>query len=185
MHYAGSRLPTIFAPVAKMTYQPDISTLARIRYCNPCGCPVLPYPCLEHQHFTQENHQLPNDTRTWLNQSANTPYAYLTTTGRRTGKPHRIEIWFAIDNGKLLLLAGGRERADWIRNIQANAAITVEIGTETHPGIARIVAPGTIEDRRARELLVAKYSKGDNLDEWGRTSLPVMIIFQDDDSTAP
>jgi deazaflavin-dependent oxidoreductase (nitroreductase family) len=123
---------------------------------------------------------LPNNTteiHTWLAQSANTPYTYLTTLGRRTGKPHRIEIWFAIDDGKLLMLAGGRERADWIRNIQANNRVTVEIGNETHPGIARIVSPGTSEDSRARELLVAKYREGNNLDEWGRNSLPVVIEF--------
>jgi deazaflavin-dependent oxidoreductase (nitroreductase family) len=111
------------------------------------------------------------------------PFAYLTTFGRRTGKPHRIEIWFAIDNGHVLLLAGGRERSDWVRNIQANPQVTVEIGTGTHPGIARIVSPDTMEDQRARELLVAKYRKGNNLDEWGRTSLPVVIEFSPEEAS--
>ncbi len=36
-------------------------------------------------------------------------YCYLTTTGRVTGRPHTIEIWFALDGGTLYMLAGGRE----------------------------------------------------------------------------
>src|SRR5690606_11478240 len=59
----------------------------------------------------------------WLARYANKPYAYLTTTGRRTGQPHRIEIWFGVDEGRMYLLAGGRERSDWVRNLLANAHV--------------------------------------------------------------
>lgn len=113
----------------------------------------------------------------WLAHWASRPYAYLTTIGRRTGRPHRIEIWFAPEGGRMYLLSGGRDRSDWVRNIAANARVTVELGDETRAGEARILRAGTAEDQRARELLVAKYRAGDNLDEWGRTSLPVVIEF--------
>jgi deazaflavin-dependent oxidoreductase (nitroreductase family) len=101
----------------------------------------------------------------------------VTTIGRRTGRPHRIEIWFAVQDGRLYLLSGGRERSDWVRNLRANAQVTVELGDEMHAGVARVLQPGTVEDLRARELLVGKYREGDNLDEWGRTALPVVIEF--------
>jgi deazaflavin-dependent oxidoreductase (nitroreductase family) len=97
--------------------------------------------------------------------------------GRQTGQPHRIEIWFAVEDGRMYLLAGGREQSDWVRNIQANARVTVELDGETHTGAARVIQPGTPADQRARELLVAKYQAGGNLDEWGRTSLPVVVEF--------
>jgi len=42
-------------------------------------------------------------------------YVYLTTTGRRTGRPHTIEIWYAVQDGRIYLMAGGRDRADWVR----------------------------------------------------------------------
>ena len=113
----------------------------------------------------------------WLARWAGEPYAYLTTIGRRTGRPHRIEIWFAAHDGRVYLLAGGREQSDGVRNLQANAHVTVELGGETHVGVARVLQPGTVEDQRARELLVGKYREGDNLDEWGRTALPVAIEF--------
>jgi deazaflavin-dependent oxidoreductase (nitroreductase family) len=106
---------------------------------------------------------------------AEEPFAYLTTTGRRSGRAHRIEIWFALEGNAVYLLSGGRERADWVRNLQADPRVTVELGPETRAGVARIVPPGTPEDRRARELLVAKYRTGNDLDAWGRTSLPVVI----------
>lgn len=119
-------------------------------------------------------------TQQWPARWAGVPYAYLTTIGRRSGQPHRIEIWFATEDGRLYLLSGGRERSDWVRNLRANPRVTVELGDETHPGTARIIEAGTREDQCARELLVEKYRQGDNLDAWGRTALPVVIEFSKD-----
>jgi deazaflavin-dependent oxidoreductase (nitroreductase family) len=114
----------------------------------------------------------------WLERWASSPYAYLTTSGRRTGSPHRIEIWFAVDGGRLYLMAGGHDRSDWVRNVQANPEVTVELGGETCTGTARILQAVTAEDQRARELLVGKYGTPTNpLDDWKRRSLPVVIEF--------
>lgn len=117
------------------------------------------------------------DEQGWPARWAGEPYAYLTTIGRRTGRPHRIEIWFAAEDGRVYLLSGGREQSDWVRNLQANAQVTVQLGDETHAGVAHVVQPGTVEDQRARELLVGKYRGSDDLDDWGRTALPVAITF--------
>ena len=38
-------------------------------------------------------------------------YFYLTTTGRRTGRQHRIEIWFGMHGSSIYLLSG-RDRSD-------------------------------------------------------------------------
>jgi deazaflavin-dependent oxidoreductase (nitroreductase family) len=112
----------------------------------------------------------------WPARWASEPYLYLTTVGRRTGRPHRIEMWFAAHDGRLYLLAGGRERADWVRNLQADPRVTVELGDETRVGAAHVLEAGTAEDQLARELLLAKYEPTeDDLDEWGRTALPVVI----------
>jgi deazaflavin-dependent oxidoreductase (nitroreductase family) len=126
-------------------------------------------------------HETTDAERPWPARWANEPYAYLTTIGRRSGRPHRIEIWFGVQDGRLYLLSGGRERSGWVRNLQANAQVTVEVGDETHAGVARVLQPGTAEDQQARELLVAKYREGDNLDEWGRTALPIVIEFSAED----
>jgi deazaflavin-dependent oxidoreductase (nitroreductase family) len=114
----------------------------------------------------------------WPGRCANDPFLYLTTTGRRSGRPHRIEIWFAAQDRTLYLMSGGRDRADWVRNLLANPRVSVELGGETHQGVARVLAPETAEDQLARDLLVAKYGDQEDLDEWGRTSLPIAIEFR-------
>ena len=122
----------------------------------------------------------------WLEGWADVPYAYLTTTGRRTGNPHRIEIWFAADNGRLYMLAGGRDRSDWVRNIQANGKVTIELGDETRSGMARILRDGTDEDQLARELLVTKYGTPEKpLADWKQRSLAVVIEFPDAANRSP
>ena len=118
------------------------------------------------------------DARRWPVPWASEPFIYLTTTGRRTGHPHRIEIWFAVRDGRMYLMAGGRDGADWVRNLKSNRRVTVELGDESHQGIARTIEPGSAEDQLARDLLVRKYADSeDDLEEWGRTSLPVVIEF--------
>jgi deazaflavin-dependent oxidoreductase (nitroreductase family) len=114
----------------------------------------------------------------WPAQGANDSFLYLTTIGRRTGRPHRIEIWFAVHHGRLYLMSGGRDRSDWVRNLMRNPRVAVKLANEIHSGMARGVQPASAEDRLARDLLVAKYADGeDDLEEWGRTSLPGVIEF--------
>ncbi len=106
-------------------------------------------------------------------------YCYLTTIGRVTGKPHEIEIWFAIKNDTLYLLSGGRERSDWVKNLKKNPSVTVRIAKHTFKGTARIVN-NEEEDRTARYLLAEKYQEweeGRALSKWARTALVVGVEF--------
>jgi deazaflavin-dependent oxidoreductase (nitroreductase family) len=107
-------------------------------------------------------------------------FGYLTTTGRSTGRPHEVEIWFALHGRTVYLLSGGRDRSDWVRNLIASPEVTLRIGDETRTTIGRIVEAGTDEDPLARRLLVEKYTTRDpdDLGEWGRTALPVAIAWE-------
>jgi deazaflavin-dependent oxidoreductase (nitroreductase family) len=104
-------------------------------------------------------------------------FCYITTTGRRTGNPHRIEIWFAAAPGSrtIYVLAGGRERADFVRNAMVTPRVTVRIGETEGEATARVVDPDTDEDALARRLLLAKYQApgAGDLESWGRSALPV------------
>jgi alpha-L-arabinofuranosidase len=44
------------------------------------------------------------DLHRWPTRCGSESYLYLTTIGRRTGRPHRIEIWFSAHDNKLYLL---------------------------------------------------------------------------------
>jgi deazaflavin-dependent oxidoreductase (nitroreductase family) len=118
-------------------------------------------------------------------------YCYLTTIGRISGRPREIEIWFAAAPSAgtermgpdaiavVYMLSGGRDRSDWVRNLQREARVSVRVGDRTCPGRARIVSdPG--EDELARRLLFEKYTprySGD-LDRWRYEALPVAVDLE-------
>jgi deazaflavin-dependent oxidoreductase (nitroreductase family) len=107
---------------------------------------------------------------------ADLDYCYLTTTGRRSGSPHRIEIWFVLEGGTVYLLSGGGERSDWVRNLVSSPEVVLEIGGAERSANARVVTD-PVEDARARRIMLEKYRpryRGD-LESWGRDSLPVAI----------
>ena len=106
-------------------------------------------------------------------------FCYLTTTGRVTGKPHEIEIWFALRHGTLYMLSGGGDGADWVQNLRRTPAVCIRIAETATSGIARVVDAGTEEDALARRLLLAKYQQGygGDLSGWGRTALAVAVDF--------
>ena len=103
-------------------------------------------------------------------------YCYVTTTGRRTGQPHRIEIWYAAHRQHVYLLSGGGRRSDWVKNILNDPAVTVEIGDKTHRGDARVIIEDA-EAKRARTLVYEKYAprSGDELTAWRDSALPIAI----------
>jgi deazaflavin-dependent oxidoreductase (nitroreductase family) len=103
-------------------------------------------------------------------------YCYLTTTGRVSGQPREIEIWFAIHGRTLYMLSGGRGRSDWVRNLRKTPDVTVRIGETTLAGRARVVQDAD-EDALARRLLVEKYTPrySGSIKDWGRNALPVVI----------
>ena len=112
-----------------------------------------------------------------LNDLKEEEFCYFTTTGRVTGRPHEIEIWFGLRNNTVYILSGGGEKSDWVKNLLKNPSVTVRIGRQTFAGIARLVKDKE-EDPLARHLVAEKYHEMDDentLDEWARTALPVAI----------
>jgi deazaflavin-dependent oxidoreductase (nitroreductase family) len=92
-------------------------------------------------------------------------FLYLTTTGRRTGLPREIEIWFTERDGRCYLIAEHGEHANWVRNIRANPHVHVRLGDRRFEGTARIIDDdGEPELARAvKALSDAKYGWSDGL----------------------
>jgi len=112
-----------------------------------------------------------------LRDLAEEDFCYLTTTGRVTGEPHEIEIWFALVPGAqtLYMLSGGGDRSDWVKNLRRNPEVNVRIAGEHLSGRAR-KARDAEEDKLARRLLVEKYeSSPGRLENWRQTALPVAV----------
>ena len=52
----------------------------------------------------------------------------LTTTGRKSGKPHTIGLQYEMINGRYYLGAADGTRADWYRNILKNPDVEIQVG---------------------------------------------------------
>jgi deazaflavin-dependent oxidoreductase (nitroreductase family) len=107
---------------------------------------------------------------------ASAPVADLTTTGRKSGLPRTIEMWFAAREGVVYLLAGDGEEAQWVRNIVADPSVRFRVGDREFVGRGRIVVDRA-EGELARDALVAKYQPGypDDLTTWRNEALPIAI----------
>jgi deazaflavin-dependent oxidoreductase (nitroreductase family) len=94
---------------------------------------------------------------------------YLTTTGRMTGLPHEIEIWFVVCREHLYLFAETGEAAGWVKNIRCSPKVTVRIGERRFDATARVL------DRQAhRKLWNEVAAIADRKYRWGE-GLPVEI----------
>ena len=104
-------------------------------------------------------------------------FCYLTTTGRVSGSPHRIEIWFVIVDEIVYLMAGDRDRSDWVRNLIITPDVELELGGRKRVTRARVVEDGSAEDALARRTMLEKYGNrdGGDLSTWGRTALVVAV----------
>ena len=47
----------------------------------------------------------------------NPQFLYLTTKGWKTGKQHKIEIWFVEYDKRYYVMSENMDRADWVKNI--------------------------------------------------------------------
>jgi deazaflavin-dependent oxidoreductase (nitroreductase family) len=63
----------------------------------------------------------------------------LTTHGWKSGKEHRIEIWFVEHNNGYYIISERLEGAHWVQNIKHNRAVSFSINDKVFKGNARIV----------------------------------------------
>jgi deazaflavin-dependent oxidoreductase (nitroreductase family) len=92
----------------------------------------------------------------WLAAHVDDECCDVTTTGRRTGNRHEIEIWFGVTEDTMYLISGNGPSADWYRNALADPQVSVRLAGEVHAGVARPVSDPD-ERRRVGDLMGAKY----------------------------
>lgn len=120
----------------------------------------------------------------WLDDHADVECCDVVSTGRATGRPHEIEIWFGVMDGRMYLISGNGPTADWYRNMLANPEVTVKLADRAHVGLARDVTDPH-ERRRCGELMGAKYvwggdpSIGLTYDAWCFDVPAIAIEFAD------
>jgi deazaflavin-dependent oxidoreductase (nitroreductase family) len=109
-----------------------------------------------------------------LERLASQDVCYLTTMGRISGQPHRVEIWFAL-NGRTLYMLHEGEMGDWVKNMLRQPDVTTTIEDAEFRGEARLVEDRE-EDKLARQLLAKKYQRSEgHLVQWLREALAVAV----------
>jgi deazaflavin-dependent oxidoreductase (nitroreductase family) len=113
----------------------------------------------------------------------------ITTTGRRSGAPRRIEVWFHHIEGRWYL-SGVPGPRNWYANLQADPRFVVHLKhgvTADLPATARPVDEATrrrviteILNLQNQPQLAARAGRRQNLDEWLASSPLVEIVFDDE-----
>ena len=111
----------------------------------------------------------------------------LTTKGRKTGQPRRIEIFLHYDDGRLFI--SGTPRADrtrdWIHNIGADPNVVVHLKQSVVadlPATARVVDDP--DERRPLIEAAARRWRRTDIDDMVRHS-PLIVLTVDDTSPSP
>lgn len=55
-------------------------------------------------------------------------FLYLTTTGRKSGLPRQIEIWFVEHGGRHYIVSERREASNWVQNLSQDPRVDFSVG---------------------------------------------------------
>lgn len=95
----------------------------------------------------------------------------ITTTGRRSGRPRRLEIVFHNIDGRIYISGTpSRRRRSWLANLEANPRFTFHLKGRVKADLqatARI-----IDDEAERRAVLPHVARA-----WGRTDLDAMVRY--------
>ena len=103
----------------------------------------------------------------------------MTTTGRNTGNPHRIEIAFHNFDG-VLYITGSPGKRDWYANLVANPQFTFHLKQSSQADLSARAIPITDETERRRVLtkVVQKWNRQDQLEAFVQSSPLVEVKLE-------
>jgi deazaflavin-dependent oxidoreductase (nitroreductase family) len=111
----------------------------------------------------------------------------ITTTGRRSGAPRRVEVWFHRVDGHWYLTGMPAPRS-WYANLRANPRFTVHLKHGVSADLPATAGP--VDEPTRRRVISAVLGLQDrtdlatqrqNFDEWLAHSPLVEIVFDDTD----
>jgi deazaflavin-dependent oxidoreductase (nitroreductase family) len=92
---------------------------------------------------------------------------YLTTIGRKSGRSHTVELWFAIADGKIYLSHEGAA-TDWMKNITSNSRVSIKVGSVHLEAEAAILDEGIAIKTGQRSLYEKYYGRATEatIEDW-------------------
>jgi deazaflavin-dependent oxidoreductase (nitroreductase family) len=104
---------------------------------------------------------------------ADDPTVDITTIGRRTGEPRRIEIWMLDVDGRFFI-TGTPGKRDWLANLTAHPSFVVHLKRHAHVDVAARAT--AVEDPATRRAVLEHLNA-----TWYRTQQPLEVLV----ATAP
>ena len=103
----------------------------------------------------------------------------ITTIGRRSGEPRRIEIWFHNIDGRIIITGKPGPR-NWLANLTANPEFTLHLKGDVQadlPATARVI----IDPEERDALLAARFRGRDISDEPPAEGRPMVeVLFHEE-----
>jgi deazaflavin-dependent oxidoreductase (nitroreductase family) len=102
----------------------------------------------------------------------------ITTTGRKSGRPRRIEIWFHNLDGRVFI-TGLPGKRDWYANLLANPVFTFHLKESVQANLTARATPILEEDRRRAILsrITKELGRAGDLEAWVQDSPLVEVEF--------
>jgi len=103
----------------------------------------------------------------------------ITTTGRNSGEPRRIEMWFHNVDG-VVFITGTPGTRDWYANLSADPSFVFHLKETTTADLTARATPITAaaERRPILEVITERVDASDPLDEWVDRSPLVRVEFE-------
>jgi deazaflavin-dependent oxidoreductase (nitroreductase family) len=104
------------------------------------------------------------------------PICLLTTTGAKSGLPRTVPLLYMPDGDSVVLVAsqgGLPTNPQWLRNVQADPAVTIQVRTKVRTMRARVATPA--ERDRLWPRLVDLYADFASYQAWTERQIPVVI----------
>jgi deazaflavin-dependent oxidoreductase (nitroreductase family) len=96
-------------------------------------------------------------------------FLYLTTRGRKTGRPREIEIWFT-QRGDHFYTIAEYPTSHWIQNLRAHSQVQVRVAGKSFAAQARVLSPETDAPLLAEVQNLSREKYG-----WGEGSVVELI----------
>jgi deazaflavin-dependent oxidoreductase (nitroreductase family) len=103
---------------------------------------------------------------------------HMTTTGRKSGQPRRIELVFHNIDGRVIV-SGKPGRRDWYANVLANPDITFHLVGPVQADLPALARPITepVERRRVMEQVARNWRSSDHIELFMERSPLIEVTF--------
>lgn len=104
----------------------------------------------------------------------------ITTIGRKTGQPRRIEIWFHRLNGRFYI-TGLPGKRSWYANLVTNPTFTFHLKISAQADLSASARPILAETERRKTFtgLLENMNRSADLEAWIKDSPLVEVTFTD------